>query len=29
MKDKCTDCGGELWHWDSKKAYCKDCEKKQ
>lgn len=29
IKDKCEYCGGELWFWDTKKAYCRDCQKKQ
>ena len=29
LHDRCEYCGGELWHWDTKKAYCEDCDEKQ
>lgn len=29
IKDKCEYCGGELEHWDTKRAYCVDCKTKQ
>ncbi len=29
IRGRCRFCGGEVWSWDDRRCYCRDCDAKQ